>query len=137
MSLVEVNWTPDQRQLKQFALLWIGFFGLIGAYCKWANGAPQAALVFWIVAAIGFPLYLVPRMTRPIYIIWMALALPVGWIVSHFILVVVFYCIVTPIALVMRFVGYDPMDRTFDRAALTYWKVCESREEAAQYFKQY
>ena len=32
MALVEINWNPSRRELKQFGLLWVVFFGLIGAY---------------------------------------------------------------------------------------------------------
>ena len=74
MALIEVNWNPGRRELKQFALLWVGFFGLLGAYCLWVKGAPHAATVFWVVAAAGLAGYFLPGLMRPVYILWMALA---------------------------------------------------------------
>jgi hypothetical protein len=137
MALVEVNWNPGRRELKQFALLWIGFFGLIGAYCLWANGSPSAATAFWIVAAAGLAGYAFPNLLRPVYILWMALALPIGWVVSHLLLLAVFYLVVTPIGLMMRLVGYDPLKRQIDRSAKSYWTPHDPAADPARYFKQY
>jgi hypothetical protein len=137
MSIVEVNWNPDRRQLQQFALLWLGFFAVVGAYCLWANGAERAAIVFWIVAAMGLVSYFVPYLLRPVYIVWMALALPVGWVISHLLLAIVFYGVFTPIGLAMRIVGYDPMTRRLDRSADSYWVPHDASDDASCYFKQY
>jgi uncharacterized membrane protein HdeD (DUF308 family) len=30
MALLDIKWNPSRRELKQFAALWVGFFGLIG-----------------------------------------------------------------------------------------------------------
>ena len=53
MALIEVNWNPGRRELKQFALLWLGFFGLVGAYCLWRKASLPAAAAFWLVAALS------------------------------------------------------------------------------------
>jgi hypothetical protein len=137
MALIEVNWNPVRRELKQFALLWLGFFGLMGAYCLWGKGSPAAATAFWVVAAAGLLGYFQPRVLRPVYILWMALALPIGWTVSHLLLLAVYYLVVTPIGLVMRLIGYDPLNRRFDRSAKSYWTQHDPGAETARYFKQF
>jgi hypothetical protein len=137
MALLDINWNPNQRELRQFSLLWIVFFGLIGVYCLWAKGAPTAAAAFWVVATAGPVGYFRPAWARPIYVLWMALTMPVGWVISHLVLLVVYYLVVTPIGLIMRLVGYDPMQRTLDRSADSYWTEHESSEGADRYFKQY
>jgi hypothetical protein len=137
MALVEVNWNPGRRELRQFALLWIGFFGLIGAYFLWMKGSSSAATVFWLVAAAAIPGYFHPGFLRPVYILWMALALPIGWCISHLLLLLVYYLVVTPIGLLMRIMGYDPLQRRINSAASSYWVPHEQSADVAQYFKQY
>ena len=137
MSLIEVNWNPDRRELRQFALLWLGFFGLVGAYCYWGKSLPSAAVAFWVAAAAGIVGYFLPGMLRPIYVAWMTLAMPIGWVVSHLLLLFVFYLVVTPIGLAMRLIGYDPLTRQLDRSAKSYWTPHDPSGEAARYFKQY
>jgi hypothetical protein len=67
----------------------------------------------------------------------MAVALPIGWVISHLILLATYYLVFTPVGLLMRLVGYDPLNRRFDRAAKSYWTQHDSGVETARYFKQY
>jgi hypothetical protein len=137
MALIEINWNPSRRELRQFALLWIGFFGLAGAYCLWVVSSQTAATAFWVVSTAGLAGYFAPSLLRPIYVVWMALALPIGWVISHLLLLAVYYLVFTPVGLVLRLVGYDPLNRNFDRSARSYWISHEPSSEMSQYFKQY
>jgi hypothetical protein len=137
MALLDVNWKPARRELRQFALMWIGFFGLIGMYALWRHDSLRAAVVLWIVAATGLAGVLRPGVFRPVYLVWMALALPIGWTVSHLLLVIVYYIVLTPIGLLMRLVGFDPLERRLDRSANSYWIAHEPPADARQYFKQF
>ena len=50
----------------------------------------------------------------------MRLAEVLAWINTRILLSVVFFGMVTPMGLVMRWLGRDPMRRGFDRGAATY-----------------
>ena len=67
----------------------------------------------------------------------MAAAYPIGLVVSHVILAIAFYLVFTPVGLLMRWLGRDPMEREFDPSRASYWKKREERNEDARYFKQY
>lgn len=136
MALLDVNWHPNRRELRQFALIWIGFFALVGGYFWWSAGL-RPAIVWWVVAAAGLIGAALPGVFRPIYVLWMLLALPIGWTVSHLLLLIVYYVVLTPIGLLMRLVGYDPLKRQADPAAKTYWVTHEQPADMQQYFKQY
>jgi hypothetical protein len=129
MALLEINWHPDRRELKQFAVLWVGIFSLIGVDCWLRRGALSAAAVFGAIAAAGVVGYFRPGFLRPVYIAWMAVAWPIGWTVSHLVL--------TPIGLLMRLFGYDPLNRRFDRSAESYWTPHDPGADASRYFKQF
>ncbi len=48
---------------------------------------------------------------RWVYIGWMILAFPIGWTVSQVMLAVMFFGLFTPIGLVFRLIGRDPLHR--------------------------
>jgi fumarate reductase subunit D len=137
MALLDINWKPNRRELRQFGLIWLGFFALIGVYCLWAKDSPRAAQVFWVIVAAGGLGIMWPALLRPVYLMWMALALPIGWTVSHLLLAAIYYLVMTPIGLLMRLFHYDPMQRRIDREAESYWMPHDSGTDAASYFRQF
>ena len=62
---------------------------------------------------------------------------PIGFVISHILLALVFYVVLTPIGLAMRLFGYDPMTRKLDPQATTYWVPRAGQESAQQYFRQF
>jgi hypothetical protein len=50
---------------------------------------------------------------------------------------IIFYLVVTPVGIIMRLTGRDPMERAFDRTAKTYWKPRRTDPDSARYFRQY
>ena len=137
MSLIEVNWNPNRRELRQFALLWTAFFAIMGAIALWAKHSPTTATVCWCIAPLGLVGALLPAAVRPVYITWMALALPIGWVVSHVLLLAIYWLVFTPIGLLIRATGKDPMSRGFEKNAATYWLPRAARSNATDYFKQH
>jgi hypothetical protein len=64
-------------------------------------------------------------------------AFPIGFVVSHVILAIVYYLILTPIGLLVRAIGRDPMERRFDRDAESYWVVRQPIDDPGRYFRQF
>ncbi len=138
MALLDINWNPDQRQLRLF-LLGLVLLGLLMAALllyKGTSPAVAAAIVggALLLAVAGL---VVPPLGRLVYVVWMAVALPIGWTVSHLVLVTVYYSVFTPIGLAMRLAGRDPLHRRFDRAARTYWWPYRQTEDVSRYFRQF
>ena len=52
-------------------------------------------------------------------------------------LLLVYYGLVTPIGLVFRLMGRDPLQRRFDRALDSYWIRRRSSLPAKRYFQQF
>ena len=77
------------------------------------RGHGTAAAIFGLLALTVGPIGLArPDWLRPIYVGWMVLAFPIGWTVSQLILGVIFCGVFTPIGLVFRLMGRDPLHRT-------------------------
>ncbi len=68
---------------------------------------------------------------------WMFAALPIGWTVSATLMGIVFFLVITPIGLILRAMGKDPMCRRPDPAAATYWLPHRQETDRARYFRQF
>jgi hypothetical protein len=137
MAMISINWNPSRRELRQFAGLCLVFFGGIAAWMYLRHGTgPWPTTLAALAVGLGIPGLAFPMLLKPVYVGWMAAAFPIGWTVSHVLLGVIFYGIVTPIGLLLRLLGRDPMNRKFDPQAKTYWIEHESAEPA-RYFRMY
>ncbi|MGB2987920.1 MAG: SxtJ family membrane protein [Phycisphaerae bacterium] len=139
MALVEVNWTPSTRELKQFATIWFpAFFTLVAAVVLYHTGSLRVALMIWCAALVaGLVGCFVPRIVRLVFTVWMCAVYPIGWVISHAVLIAVFALVITPIGLLMRLMGRDALDRTFDRSAKTYWRPCRRETNKTHYLRQF
>jgi hypothetical protein len=122
--------TYTRRQLRDFGLLVGGIFGAIGLWpLLWRQQSPRLwALTLFVVLVL--PALVAPRVLAPAYRAWMKLAEVLAWVNTRIVLGVVFYGVVTPIGLVMRALGRDPMRRQFDRAGDSYRVPCVPRPAA-------
>jgi TRAP-type C4-dicarboxylate transport system permease small subunit len=138
MALIEINKNPSQRELKWFGVLLALFFTVVGGVLWWRAAQPTAATVTLGLGLVLVAVYAAfPGLRRWVYLGWMYAALPIGWVVSHVLLGIIFYLIMTPIGLTMRLFGYDPMSRQFDRGADTYWRRRDSESDTRRYFRQF
>lgn len=138
MAVFEVRWNPSPRELRWFALLGAMFLGGLAATVV-RRSAGEAAMAALMAVAVGLAVlgWIAPRTVRPLYVIWMAAAFPAGWLVSHLALAAVYYGVVAPLGLMLRCTGRDPLGRTFDRAAATYWVRREPPTDGRRPFRQF
>jgi hypothetical protein len=138
VALVDINWNPSRKDLRIFSLLLILFGGIIGGWLWGRNpeGMFGKVLLFAGVGVGGIGACL-PEIMRPVYVTWMALAFPIGWTVSHVMMAAIFYLVITPIGLMMRLCGRDPMQRRIDRQAKTYWIRKPAQRDTKSYFRQF
>jgi len=139
MSVIEVNRNPTRRQLNQFGFIWLGFLAFFGALATWRWEAPAVGTVLW-AAAVVVPVlgWLWLGFMRAVFVGMSYAAWPIGFVVSHVVLALVYYGVLTPIGLAMRLVGYDPMRRRFEPDADSYWIERDSTPvDAGRYFRQF
>jgi Saxitoxin biosynthesis operon protein SxtJ len=119
--------TYTRRQLRDFGLLVGGIFGVIGLWpLLWRAQSPRLwALTLAVVLIL--PALVAPRILAPAYRAWMKLAEVLAWVNTRIVLGVVFYGVVTPIGLLMRLTGRDPMRRRLDQASESYRVRCTPR----------
>jgi saxitoxin biosynthesis operon SxtJ-like protein len=76
-----------------------------------------------LIAATAFLLatLALPRVLAPLSKLWLKFGLLLHACISPIIMGLVFYTTVTPIGLVRRLLGQDPLRLRFDSVAVTYW----------------
>jgi hypothetical protein len=137
MRWSDIPFTPSTRTLRQFAGLWIVFFAGFAAWQWFRHERLIPALVFLGLALTIGPLGLwKPGAIRPIFVGWMCLAFPIGWVVSHVTLACVFYGIFAPIGLLFRLIGRDALCLRRQPDRETYWTPKPAPGGVRSYFRQ-
>jgi hypothetical protein len=139
----DTNWNPDLAARRSFAKSWmIGFpvlavvFSLVG----WLGKGAVPGWTPWLAglgAGLGVVLWLVPQIAKPFYLAWYFLACCMGIVISNLLIAIFYYVVITPIGLIMRLLGRDPMQRRWQPKAASYWQEAEKSVEAERYFRQF
>jgi len=139
MGLIDVRTDFSDRETRQFSGILLPAFMLIVGLIFWNKF--QLPNVAWTLWAVTLPISVVgvlkPAAVKPLLVAWMLAAFPIGWVVSHMMLAVIFYGCMTPIGLFMRLIGRDSLSRKIDRAAETYWVAREPTLDTKRYFRQF
>ena len=98
---------PSERT---FGFVFTGIFLLIAAYLWYHDGKPLAIQVCFVLSVkfLAFTLFM-PIILRPLNKAWYKFGLLLGRVVSPIVLGILFFILITPIAIVMRLSGRDPL----------------------------
>ena len=138
MSLIRIDHDPSRRQLNVFGLIWLAFFGALAGVLFYRGALP--ALAWSLSAAAGVvPVagWIAPPVMRVVYLGMAYLAFPIGFVLSHVVMAATYYLVLTPIGLLMRVFGYDPLHRRFERETKTYWVPRQANSDTRRYFRQF
>lgn len=119
----------ERRDLRNFGLAFAAMLiGLFGLLLPWlAHRSPLAHRWPWIAGLLVLAAaLLVPVGLRPLKWLWGRFAVVMGWINTRIVLLLLFYLVITPMALVMRLAGRDPLQRRFDPGATSYRVECRA-----------
>lgn len=103
-----------------FGIVFAVVFSIIGLWPLIGGGAPRV----WALSVGGAFLavaLIYPTILGPLNRLWMQFGLLLHKITNPLIMGLVFFISVTPIALIMKIMGKDPLNRKIDREAKSYW----------------
>jgi hypothetical protein len=136
--MLEINWNPQRRELRQFSAALLIATAAIGGILWWRLGPNRISQALWIggptLAFLGF---VVPPAIRPVFVGLSLVAFPIGYVIGFLALALVYYLLVTPIGLVFRLLGRDPLNRRFDSERASYWIRRPETPSAKRYFQQF
>ena len=105
---------------RAFGAVFAAVFLLVALWPLFAGAGPRlwalALAVLFLAAAV-----LAPGALAPLNRLWFLFGKLLHRIVSPLVMALLFFLTVTPIALMMRLAGKDPLRLKFDRAAKSYW----------------
>ncbi len=136
--LISMLFNRSEGRRQWWGLLLPGIFSIVMLALD--RGVPAGAVassLLGVGVAGGISIGLLRRFGRRVYDLWMLAVAPVGWTVSHIVLGVVYYVVLTPIGLLMRGLGRDPMRRRFEPDARSYWVERRSERKPGDYFRQF
>ena len=139
MSLIEVNWSPNHKQLRSFGVVALIATHLISLLLYLVKGVSTS----WITAilAVGVIIFLSSRIslriTKMFYLTMMIAATPIGFVISITLLAIFYFLLLMPLGLLFRLIGRDPLCRRFDPRADSYWIVHRQPESLDRYFHQF
>lgn len=146
-SVVQINFQPDDKTLKQFGFIALAGFGLLGfgalhetfIFSMGLGGARvPVAVVFFALALISVAFSLVyPKGNQPIFVGLSLITFPIGFVLSYVIMGFMFFVVFGFVATVFRLMGRDSMGRSYDPGASSYWSQARPERPREDYFKQY
>src|SRR5215470_4608145 len=100
MTWSDIPLNPPRKTLRQFAAVWLVFFVALGLRQYFGRDHHVLGLVL-IAMALGFglPGLIKPAALRWLFVGWMVIAFPIGWTISQFMLLVMYYGLLTPVGL--------------------------------------
>ena len=147
MALIDLNLSPGTGQLRQFGWIALVAFGILGVVIWWKEGlfgvdfgdsALSVSAVLWglgLVSALFSAV--VPAANRPLFVVLALIALPIGFVLSHLVLAILFFLILTPVGLLFRIMGRDALERPWEPQRSSYWVDLPAGGSKSDYFRQF
>ena len=111
----------DEKALRQFGVSMGVVFAVIAALLLWQARASFAYfLVCSLLLFIAGYAYRPPL--KPLYYVWMTMAIILGWVMTRVLLGLVFYLVMTPTSVVLKLMGKHILDIGAAGDAPSYWK---------------
>lgn len=129
------NIQASKRNLRNFGLS-VGFVCVVISgllFWKEKEAFPYFFTIGLLLLCCGSAL---PLMLKPFYIVWMGFAVILGWIMTRLILCLLFYLVVTPIALGSRLAGKQFIDLKWDAKQYTYWNDLKLNASTREGYKK-
>ncbi len=146
-KMIEINLNPDDRILRQFGWIALAGFSFVAllAWQEWlifAGGLGDAReTVATSFAGLGvlsaFFSLVFPKANKPIYVVLTLLSYPIGFVLSYVIMGLLFFGMITPVAIFFKLIGRDKLNRKFDSEASSYWVDAPGERSKESYFNQF
>ena len=135
MKLIQANWNPAPRQLRQFAATCLIVAPLLG----WLWGAPSDVLFGLAVAGliVGLVGFAMPVSVKPLYLTLMAVTAPIGMILGELAMLTIYFGLFLPMGLIFRLLRRDALQLKLDRSRPSYWQPKPQPKHITSYYRQF
>ncbi|HVO33642.1 MAG TPA: SxtJ family membrane protein [Elusimicrobiota bacterium] len=130
--MLKVDWNPEKNQIQRFGIAWPVGVAIFGTVLALRHHVAAAGCLWVVAATVAVAARSRPAQARYVYILWMGLSAGIAFAVSCAALLVIFWGVVTPAALLFKLAGRDVLLRK-KPAAESYWRDHESSRDASDY----
>lgn len=110
----------ERGSAKNFGIVFATVFLIVAAFLYISSNT----IHYWaLIAAVTFATVAVikPRLLEPLNFVWFKFGMLLGAIIAPLVMMLVYFCVVTPTGLLMRMFGKDPLLLKKDASLKTYW----------------
>ncbi len=116
-----MSWTEKPaRELRRFGFAFGGGLTVLGGLLLWRE-RPAAPWVLGAAGAVLLAALALPRALAPLERLLAKVFRAVTVALTYVLVTLVFYLAITPLGLLMRLFGRDPLGLKFDRGRASYW----------------
>ena len=139
MSIIEIDYNPSRKKLRDFGVIALVASIILSLFFYFF----KHLAIHWILIIIGtgsfifFSSLISTKLTKLIYLGLTFLTYPIGFVVSHLVMGIFYFLVITPVGLIFKLTGKDPLHRKFDHAAKSYWIKRQSPDKLDRYFHQF
>jgi len=137
MKFSDLPLKPTPRALRQFATGWLILFLGLAARQGSTRGHTTARCVLVVMALIGIAGLLRPASVRWLFVGATVVTFPFGWVVTQAVLALMFYLVLTPVALLYRWRGRDALQLRRRAEQSSFWTTRGEPPPPAKYLKQF
>lgn len=138
MALVSLNLKPKKEFLRDFGDISLAMLTVLGLFFFWLDKVSTRGLIVFCI--VGLVFYTASRISsvliKPVYLTLIVVTFPIGWIVSHLVMAIFYYGVITPVAMFFKFRKRDVLCRSYDKQAETYWLKYDKKRTQKDYFNQ-
>ena len=134
MKLVEINWKPTDRQLRQFGAICLVALPVIGWF--WSANITAIGILAGVGLLLAVGGWIWPQILKPIFLGLSLVATPIGMVVGELAMLFIYYAVFLPFGLVFRAIDRDALQMRVQRGSKTYWQPKKQATSAASYYRQ-
>ena len=123
------------KKIRDFGITFFVVFAIIGGVLLYKGRSLGYACLALSILFVVLGRW-APGSLKPLHKAWMTLALVIGFFTSRLILCILYYCVLTPIGVIMRLFGKDLLDQRWDKEAPSYWIKKERKAIDKEQYKK-
>lgn len=121
---VEIKGSSD----RSFGLVFTAVFAIVGLFPLLGDGQVR----IWALAVAGLFLIIAfarPGLLAPLNLVWFRFGMLLGKIMTPIVMGLLYFVTITPIGLIMRATGKDPLRTRLEPEAETYWQKRDAESQ--------
>ena len=134
MALIELNWHPTTRQLRQFGGLCLVALPALG--WLWTGSPTLIATLAVIGLMMASAAWIYPKAIAPVFVGLLLITAPIGMVIGEIAMFLIFVMVFLPIGMFFRVIARDRLQRKLDRDATSYWQPKRQPSSVASYYRQ-